>query len=92
MTFKAISFVLFLFLLALLVLPAELVAQCPMCKASVEANMQDGGNVGAGLNNGILYLLSMPYLLVGIVWLMWYRNMRKQARAAEDRLENRLYR
>ena len=37
-------------------------AQCAMCKAVVEANLEAGGTKGAGLNDGILFLMSMPYL------------------------------
>ena len=54
-------------------------AQCPMCKTSVESAMKDKNNKkGKGLNTGILYLLSMPYLAVGVVGLGWYMNSRKK--------------
>ena len=54
-------------------------AQCPMCKASVESSLKDNNNkVGLGLNDGILYLLAMPYLIVGGVGLLWYKKYRKK--------------
>ena len=32
------------------------IAQCAMCKATVESNIENGGKtVGRGLNSGILY-------------------------------------
>ena len=34
-------------------------AQCAMCKAVVEANLEAGDTKGAGLNDGILFLMSM---------------------------------
>ncbi len=55
-------------------------AQCPMCKAAVESSIKGGqSNAGKGLNNGILYLLAAPYLLVGALGVLWYRNYRKKA-------------
>lgn len=50
-------------------------AQCAMCKASVESNIENGGKtVGKGLNSGILYLMSVPYLVLGGIGFMVYRN------------------
>lgn len=51
-------------------------AQCPMCRMSAETNLQNGGTAGAGLNKGIIYLLSFPYILVSIVGYLWWRNRR----------------
>ena len=70
---------LFSFLIAL-VFQTKLSAQCAMCKAVVEANLKEGGSAGAGLNDGILYLMAMPYiavLLFGIFYLLQKRK--KQA-------------
>jgi hypothetical protein len=53
---------------------AELYAQCPMCRMSAESNLKDGGTAGRGLNAGILYMLSMPYLLVAGIGYVWWRN------------------
>jgi hypothetical protein len=54
-------------------------AQCPMCKMAVESNLKGGGNAGRGLNAGILYMLATPYLLVGGLAFVWWRNRRKNA-------------
>jgi hypothetical protein len=54
-------------------------AQCPMCKTALKSN-QNGANkasVGNGINNGILFLLTMPYVLVGTAGLVWYNARRK---------------
>ena len=54
-------------------------AQCPMCKTAIESAMKDKNNTkGKGLNKGILYLLSMPYLAVGIGGFLWYKNSKKK--------------
>lgn len=55
----------------------EASAQCPMCKAAVESSIKGGqSNAGKGLNNGILYLLAAPYLLVGTLGFIWYKRYR----------------
>ena len=54
-------------------------AQCAMCKAVVESNLKEGGNVGAGLNNGILYLMAMPYVTRFIVWYFLLLQRRETA-------------
>ncbi|MFN3784693.1 MAG: hypothetical protein ACK4R6_12310 [Spirosomataceae bacterium] len=54
-------------------------AQCAMCRATVGSNLSEGrGVIGTGINFGILYLLSMPYLLVLIVGFLWYRTGKKE--------------
>jgi hypothetical protein len=69
-------------LLALLLLAAcwtPLDAQCAMCKSAAEANLKQGGGDPKGLNNGILYMLAMPYLIVGAIGYWWWRNRKQQA-------------
>jgi len=57
----------------------QLLAQCPMCKASVESNMARGETVvGMGLNDGILYLMAMPYIAVALIAFIWYRSKKRQ--------------
>lgn len=60
-------------------------SQCAMCRSTVESNVGTGsGNnapeseVGKGLNTGILYLMVIPYLLVGTLGLLWYNSNRKK--------------
>ena len=53
-------------------------AQCPMCRMSLESNLKNGGTAGKGINTGILFLLMTPYLLVGGIAFVWYRNKRNQ--------------
>jgi hypothetical protein len=54
---------------------------CVMCKAQVgESKDQDEAKlVGTSLNTGILYLMLAPYLLIGTVGFIWYRNNKKKA-------------
>ena len=63
-----------LVVLVVVFLNIDLLAQCPMCKLSAESNLRDGGTQGKGLNNGILYMFAMPYLIVGTLGYLWYKN------------------
>jgi len=73
----SLKIILFL-LLAWIFLPQDLMAQCAMCRASVENNVSNGDiGIAAGLNTGILYLFVAPYLVIGTVAFFWYRNSKK---------------
>lgn len=64
----------------------ELLAQCAMCRATVENNLSNGDiGIGAGLNFGILYLFVMPYLAIGVVGFLWYRKSKLQAKHEQSR-------
>lgn len=63
--------------------PPPVQAQCPMCKMSAESNLNNGGSAGKGLNAGILFMLATPYLLVGIVGLLWWRNKKREEEVEE---------
>ena len=64
--------------LLLIFFAIKLNAQCAMCKAAVEANLKDGGNAGAGLNQGILYLMAMPYIAMLLFGAFYYLQTRKK--------------
>lgn len=69
------------FLSACIILAANLSAsaQCAMCRGTVESTVSNGRSVVASdLNFGIIYLLAIPYLMVGVVAFVWYRNSRKE--------------
>ncbi|WP_317046346.1 hypothetical protein [Pontibacter ramchanderi] len=74
--------------LAMNLISTEAYSQCAMCRATVESNVGTGSTdsdsqVGAGLNTGILYLMLIPYVLVGTVGFLWYKsNQKKKARMA----------
>jgi len=67
----------FIFITVLILITYPIYAQCPMCRISAETNMANGGDEGRGLNTGILYLLSLPYLLIFGLGYVWYRNRKK---------------
>jgi hypothetical protein len=53
-------------------------AQCAMCKRVAQTDKQNKtGDKGRSLNNGILYLLSIPYLIGAAGAIAWYKNKKK---------------
>ena len=52
--------------------------QCAMCKAAVEANLKEGGSAGAGLNQGIIYLMAMPYIALFVFGIFYYLQKRNK--------------
>jgi hypothetical protein len=57
-----------------LIQPQTVMAQCAMCRAVLES---EGNNaVAEGVNNGIVYLMAIPYVLVGVLFYFVYRKMR----------------
>ena len=70
-----------LLFLLLIFFVIKLNAQCAMCKAAVETNLKDGGSAGAGLNQGILYLMAMPYIAVLLFGIFYYLQQRKKQTA-----------
>lgn len=71
---KKLIFSLLLALLTLVTLvPAQ--AQCVMCKSQVEAARSERDDYDvAGLNKGIVYMMTVPYILMGAVGFFWYRR------------------
>ena len=63
-----------IFAAVLLLFSQDGLAQCAMCRAAIET---EGDSTKAeALNDGIVYLMIMPYLLVGLIGFIIYR-MRK---------------
>lgn len=77
-------------IIVFLMVQATTFAQCAMCRATVSSNMSEGrGMIGTGMNFGIIYLLSFPYLLVAALIYLWVKNGRKEL-AKRIELQNRL--
>ena len=46
-----------------------------MCKSQIEAARQERDDYDvAGLNKGIVYMMTVPYILMGAVGYFWYRR------------------
>ncbi|SMG49090.1 hypothetical protein SAMN05661096_03558 [Marivirga sericea] len=75
---KKLLFLVFAFLFINL---NEILAQCAMCRATVENNVNNGEiGIASSLNFGILYLFAAPYLVAMVIGVLWYRNSKKQNR------------
>jgi hypothetical protein len=74
---KKVIFILFLLVFTFAVRPS-VNAQCAMCSINAEQGVKNGNTVSAGLNTGVLYLLSIPYLMAIIVGVVWYKKYRKK--------------
>ena len=73
-----ISRILILIALFLLQAGQSAYAQCAMCKAVLESNMQSGEEaVGKGINDGIIYIMFVPYILLAVVGYVMYRHYKK---------------
>ncbi|PHS63459.1 MAG: hypothetical protein COB12_09175 [Flavobacterium sp.] len=66
-----------LILIFLAAIPVD--AQCAMCRAVLESD--ESGQAAKGINNGIMYLMIFPYLLIAGVGYAIYRSRKK---AEED--------
>jgi hypothetical protein len=49
-------------------------AQCAMCRTSAESDLKSGGSIGRGLNSGILYLMTIPYLILLIGGYFFFKK------------------
>jgi len=66
-------------------LPYKINAQCPMCKQSlVSARANGDTNVGETLNNGIMYLLAFPYVLVLVFLFLYFKSVRAKNKLAAN--------
>jgi hypothetical protein len=65
----------FIVAIVLFLLPETTEAQCAMCRAVLEGE----GNVATaeGINNGIVYLMAIPYVLVAGLFFFVYKKMKK---------------
>ena len=52
-------------------------AQCVMCKAVGEESANQGG-LGSGLNKGIFFLMTVPYILMGIAGVFLWKQFNKE--------------
>lgn len=66
----------FMMAILLLLFSAGANAQCAMCRAALESS--DGNVKAEAVNDGIVYLMIFPYLLVALVGYAVYRLRKKK--------------
>ena len=65
-----------------LIVPQEALAQCAMCRAVLES--EGNKDVAEGINDGIVYLMAIPYVLIAGIGIVIYRKMRTPAVPASE--------
>jgi hypothetical protein len=59
--------------------------QCAMCKLTAENSIVEGQtSMALGLNTGIIYLASFPYLVCAMIIVLWFRQYRKRQALIEN--------
>jgi len=58
-------------------LPEINYAQCAMCRAVLESGDQQ--ETAEGINNGIIYLMAIPYVLVGALGYFIFKSLKKKS-------------
>jgi len=77
--------VIMLTLMLMIISVGDILAQCAMCRSTLENNYSNGNpGIAAGINTGILYLLSMPYLAVIILGYLWYKSSKNASKELSD--------
>ena len=61
-------------LLLIAIISIDASAQCAMCGLAIESNTE---GVGSGINNGIMFIMVIPYILIGTIGYFIYRNKMK---------------
>lgn len=68
------KYLLILVLVVAFLIPETVDAQCAMCRAVLES--EESGKTAEGINNGIVYLMAIPYILVATLFYFVYRKMK----------------
>lgn len=61
-----------LIIVFLVLIPQFSEAQCAMCRAVLES--EQNTSVAEGINNGIVYLMAVPYILIAGLFYFIYRK------------------
>ncbi|TYP96112.1 hypothetical protein BC792_10711 [Sphingobacterium allocomposti] len=77
MNTKWIPFLTIGVLLILVFVFSDVSGQCAMCTLNAENSTTNGNTQGKGLNDGILFLLAIPYLIAVGIGILWYKKYRK---------------
>jgi hypothetical protein len=76
----------------LVLLIASVAAACPTCKEGIAQNDPHGKALAAGYAYSVLFMMTMPYLVLGTVGSCFYISIRRarQANAAAETAGNDL--
>ena len=52
-------------------------AQCPMCRTALIVS-EEGRQLAAGFNRGILFLASIPFVAIGVIVFLIFQSIRRE--------------
>ena len=64
-------FIFFMVFFLIFLLSGEMMAQCAMCTKTAS---QLGEKPALGMNQGILYLMAAPFVIIGYIGYRWWKN------------------
>jgi len=67
-----------LLLIIVITLPMESIAQCAMCNETARTATEGKKENAIALNNGILYLMALPYIMLATIGFLWWKYGRKK--------------
>jgi hypothetical protein len=69
---------------ALVLLLASVAAACPNCKNGLAQTDPQGQSIAAGFYYSILFMMSMPYIVLGTFGSLAYLSIRRARKAKES--------
>jgi hypothetical protein len=82
-----VRWVLIAMAVALVLMIASVAAACPTCKEGLAQNDPQGRSLAAGISYSILFMMSMPYIVLGTFGGLAYLSIRR-ARLSQEALAN----
>jgi len=76
------KFKLILAVILLMLIPNLVDAQCAMCRAVLESEGSEA--TAQGINDGIVYLMIFPYILIGGIAFFIYRSFKNKDTAEKS--------
>ena len=70
--------------LSLVLLIASVAAACPTCKDGLAQNDPHGQSIAAGYYYSILFMMSMPYIVLGTLGSVAYYSIRRSRRQLSE--------
>ncbi|MBC7407898.1 MAG: hypothetical protein H7339_05875 [Arcicella sp.] len=68
----------FVSIILLLLSTSVSMAQCAMCRMTVESTVSNGrSQIASNLNTAILYLLMAPYILSAVIGYLWWSSSKR---------------
>ncbi len=62
----------------LIISVSNLFSQCVMCRAVAESDLKEGTGFATGINEGIVYLMIFPYILIFLVAGFFFKKQIKE--------------